>query len=70
MTSIGKENRNNQCLYLIKNSKGEEEEEEEEKKKKKKGRGREGGGGRGAEALSQAVEGLDGVLWVYKIGLK
>ena len=29
-----------------------------------------GGGGGGGGALSQAVGGLGGVVWVYKIGLK
>ena len=59
MTSVGKENRSSQC-YLIKNSKGE---------------GGGGGekqtnGGKGGGHSHKQSEGLSGVVWVYKIGLK
>ena len=54
MTSIGKENRSSQCLSY------------REKKEEEKG-GLEGGGGGHSH---KQLEGLGGVLWVYKIGLK
>ena len=64
MTGIGKENKKKKeevvSAYLIKNSKGEKE-----KEKKKKG-----GGGMGEGHSYKQLEGLDGVLWVHKIGLK
>ena len=69
MTSIGKENRSSNA-YLIKNSKGE-------------GEGRWGGGGGGGGGgtknkrgwgggggVGRQSEGLGGVVWVHKIGLK
>ena len=57
MTSIGKENRSCQCLSYKKNSKGEGE------KEKKKGVC-------GGVYSHKQSEGLGGVLWVYKTGLK
>ena len=55
MTSIGKENRNSQCLSYKKTVR--DKEKEKKKKKGKKGRRKEEkkGGGGGGRALSQAV---------------
>ena len=52
--------------YLIKNGNGEGGGKEKEKEKKKKEK--KGGGGRGL--VGRQSEGLGGVVWVYKIGLK
>ena len=51
--------------YLIKNSKGVEK---RRKKEEEKGGG--GGGGSGWRHSQKQSEGLGGVFWVYKIGLK
>ena len=59
--------------YLIKNSKGEGEvgegggKKKRKRKKEKKKKEKKGGGGGG---FGRQSEGLSGVVWVYKIGLK
>ena len=56
MISIGKENRSSQCLSYKEQREGEGGGGE----KKKRGRG----------WVGRQSEGLGGVVWVYKIGLK